>query len=117
MSKAETSLDDAMETVYDIMLKRWTKKQIIEYIKERERLSKADAESEQPTENSEWIFAIGKTNYDGSHQSKPIRELVRCKDCKHAEDYNEDYACKLRPLICLPADWFCADGERKEQNE
>ena len=33
-------------------------------------------------------------------------EIVRCKDCKHY-----DY-CYTRPMN--RADWFCADGERKE---
>ena len=55
---------------------------------------------------------------------KRLRELppvyiVRCKDCKHMI-INENHEAK--PMICCltkmcgttDADWFCADGERKE---
>jgi hypothetical protein len=45
------------------------------------------------------------------------QELIRCKDCKNACVYDDD------EVICThidsngndkhPADWFCADGERK----
>lgn len=47
-------------------------------------------------------------------------EIVRCKDCKHMiiNKHHED-----KPMICCftkmcgttDADWFCADGERKER--
>lgn len=47
-------------------------------------------------------------------------EIVRCKDCKHMI-INKNHEAK--PMICCftkmcgttDADWFCADGERKEQ--
>lgn len=46
-------------------------------------------------------------------------EVVRCKDCKHAE-INDNHPNK--PLICFMTrmcgttspNWFCADGERKD---
>lgn len=78
----------------------------------------------KPTENSEWIFAIGKTNYDGSHQSKPIRELVRCKDCKHycnSMMRHGDEPIKMCDIgkggTRVKADWFCADGERRDDEK
>lgn len=53
----------------------------------------------------------------------PIREVVRCKDCKWGEPtkncYGEDrIICGnddtyIDRYITVPADWFCADGERK----
>ena len=42
-------------------------------------------------------------------------ELVRCRDCVHAEPerVEEEIWC---PVTCSlrSMDWFCADGERKE---
>lgn len=40
-------------------------------------------------------------------------ELVRCKDCKH---YRED-TCSAGAGMAFPPpdDWFCADGERREE--
>ena len=47
-------------------------------------------------------------------------KIVRCKDCKHMI-INKNHEAK--PMICCltkmcgttEPDWFCADGERKEQ--
>lgn len=46
-----------------------------------------------------------------------LKRLVRCKDCKH---WNAGAIgiCKLhdiRPTPIIMDDWFCADGERKEE--
>lgn len=39
-------------------------------------------------------------------------EVVRCRDCKH---YNAGFECLIEGYgIERPADWFCADGERKD---
>jgi hypothetical protein len=42
-------------------------------------------------------------------------ELVRCKDCK----YHDTYDCSITYLTTqkTPNDWFCADGERRENDE
>lgn len=40
-------------------------------------------------------------------------EVVRCKDCKHFDKEQEE--CTMYgTVINASADWFCADGERKE---
>ena len=42
-------------------------------------------------------------------------EVVRCKDCKYwwaNGDYTKNYMC-----ACDREDFFCPDGERKEQND
>lgn len=39
------------------------------------------------------------------------QELVRCKDCKHWEQSNGH--CPLNNIFTY-AEWFCADGERKD---
>jgi hypothetical protein len=47
--------------------------------------------------------------------------LVRCGECAHC--YAEGFAherniCEKHPeLGNVPDDWFCADGERKEQDD
>ena len=38
--------------------------------------------------------------------------VVRCKDCKHWEQLNGH--CPFNSIF-TNADWFCADGERKEE--
>ena len=51
-------------------------------------------------------------------------EVVRCKDCKHATMTSDGKMCKYCAMdtddsgnqrdVYHDADWFCADGERKE---
>lgn len=41
--------------------------------------------------------------------------VVRCKDCKH---YDGDNCCMKNGLIVRDdGGWFCADGERKSEND
>ena len=45
-----------------------------------------------------------------------MQELVRCKDCKRRETYD----CPVHIGCSVdgydePDDWFCAEGERKEE--
>ena len=44
-------------------------------------------------------------------------ELVRCKDCKHAkgQNKNEVWCCFVDDGFSHEPDWFCADGERKDE--
>ena len=46
---------------------------------------------------------------------KRVDEIVRCKECIHGRLYDNDrlVACDYEELSKDP-DWFCADGERKE---
>ena len=46
-------------------------------------------------------------------------EIVRCKDCKHRDPEDKKCDCGHDILWQLPRrnDWFCADGERRENNE
>ena len=38
--------------------------------------------------------------------------VVRCRECQH---YNAGFECLIEGYgIERPADWFCADGERKD---
>lgn len=39
-------------------------------------------------------------------------EIVRCKDCKH---YGENECMIKAGWFPVQPDWFCADGERKEE--
>lgn len=46
-------------------------------------------------------------------------ELIRCKDCKYSEQMCKpwkDLFCIQNRATHIP-DWFCADGERREENE
>ena len=52
-------------------------------------------------------------------------ELIRCKDCKHGcrMGYSEVYICESpeqKNKICIHVhkpEWFCADGERKYDDD
>ena len=47
------------------------------------------------------------------------RRLIRCKDCKHGEYRKEydDYECHASGCgLVYDADFYCADGERREEN-
>lgn len=52
--------------------------------------------------------------------SADVVEVVRCKDCKHSkyrEDY-DDYECEASGCgLVNNADFYCADGERKETDD
>lgn len=41
------------------------------------------------------------------------QELVRCKDCNHYD--NDMIYCNKFGIQNINNDWFCADGERKEE--
>lgn len=43
---------------------------------------------------------------------KEQEAVVRCKDCKWNSGTAEKPFCMMRS-VPSPADWFCADGERK----
>lgn len=46
-------------------------------------------------------------------------EIVLCKDCKYGEPMCQpwsDIICTQNRATHIP-DWFCADGERREENE
>lgn len=50
-----------------------------------------------------------------------VGELIRCKDCKHyvKSDVEHPDCDFCKRLICgtIDFDFFCADGERREENE
>lgn len=76
---------------------------------------------------AEYIIKINdndETDSDGGKRVEEMHRLVRCKDCRWGEPtkncYGEDrIICGnddtyIDRYITVPADWFCADGERKE---
>lgn len=61
--------------------------------------------------------------YDENAERSPVMgewvgEVVRCKDCIHADDFDcpaplpTGYLCQ-KEHGCHTGDWFCADGKRK----
>lgn len=63
----------------------------------------------------EYIVDLREEEADELMDEHLVGELVRCKDCKW---YSEKGFCK-HPNggagNVRPADWFCADGERREK--
>lgn len=52
-------------------------------------------------------------------------EIVRCKDCKHRPTYPKAYGAEINGKWCYWCelhrswkhdDWFCADGERRDND-
>lgn len=46
-----------------------------------------------------------------------VVEVVRCKDCKHREQYDCNNIMLDGTKCGVTDDWFCADGERKETED
>ena len=46
-------------------------------------------------------------------ESNNAQEIIRCKDCKYWDADTHECNIKIGWFACC-ADWFCADGERKE---
>ena len=68
---------------------------------------------------SEWIMSAEDIDDITGGGFTVGQKLVRCKDCKWwfvDENYDGLYRCANDGLIHKP-DWFCAEGERKEQND
>lgn len=64
-------------------------------------------------------YIIKETGYPGAIKKEIVRELVRCKDCQWWErDYQPRYHPDERPCNMVgmgtSPEWFCADGERRE---
>lgn len=72
------------------------------------RLIDADAFFNEFSEIRDYEFASQEYEVD----AVPI---VRCKECKHRNRYECD-RIRLGETKCgVTDDWFCADGERKEE--
>lgn len=79
-----------------------------------------DCEKEDEIATREEIMAVIDRLKEMPIQPLPsadVVEVVRCKDCKHSE-YREDYGdyeCEASGCgLVYNADFYCADGERKE---
>ena len=45
-------------------------------------------------------------------------EIIRCKDCKHGRVFAENcVACDITEYPAHDADWFCADGRKRDDME
>ena len=77
------------------------------------------------SEKVEFIESYTKVEGGDYQWSDNHGELIRCKDCKHLFDGEfTDNCCDVLmekagwlKEISVKPDWFCADGERREENE
>lgn len=65
------------------------------------------ADFEHYENRDDWTTPI--TNVLAVIDEAPSIDIVRCKECKH----REEYPCK----VYHDDDWYCADGEREDENE
>ena len=42
-------------------------------------------------------------------------ELVMCRNCRHADCFDKFTVCRKAERKLVPSDFFCADGERREE--
>ena len=64
-------------------------------------------------------YIVRETGYPGAIKQEIVGELVRCKDCRHF--FRDDmgnvvvYRCELNHED-MRDDFYCADGERREDD-
>lgn len=64
-----------------------------------------------------YIHGKSKGIKKGLKMRKGYVRVVRCKDCKHFLDGGCGNTVSLSPsrnLLAVMPDWYCADGERKD---
>lgn len=65
---------------------------------------------------AEAFVCIPHVKDKGTAVDVEILPLVMCKDCKHWD--SDEHVCNIKiGWFSCGADWFCADGERKEPGE
>lgn len=63
-------------------------------------------------------YCMGQMISDTIALLKEQPEVVRCKYCLHGDCFDSYVLCrKSSEKRKEPLDWFCADGERREENE
>lgn len=62
----------------------------------------------------EYIVELREEEADELMDEHWVGELVRCKYCKH----HGEVTCSAAAGIAYPPpdEWFCADGQRREEN-
>lgn len=50
------------------------------------------------------------------YENCPLKELVKCKNCKH---FHHGFTCDLlqKPALADSNSYYCANGERKEEQQ
>jgi len=43
-----------------------------------------------------------------------VKKIIRCRDCKYYDSFSQECRNGLDGIFL--ADWFCADGERKDES-
>ena len=46
-----------------------------------------------------------------------VADLVRCEECKHSVKQQIGYGCKMNYRLGMNGKFFCAEGERKDDDE
>ena len=68
---------------------------------------------------TEYIITVdeAKADFDGNVPISAKQEVVRCRDCKHADEINGGYWCSNSDCLfqTVTPDSFCAWGERREE--
>lgn len=86
-----------------------------------ERYSKMVSDGRAKTEAEVYAYKVGYNDaIDSIADFEPtadVVEVVRCKDCKHSVKHQLGYGCGMNYHLATNGEWFCADGERREDEE
>lgn len=78
-----------------------------------------DEEKSKELTRSSFAAQMAMLGYEPNGNPKDMVEIVRCKDCKFRHSrvsrIIDGKKCNLCEIVkgYKPADWFCADGERR----
>lgn len=63
-------------------------------------------------------YIVREMGFPGVLKQEIVGEIVRCKDCVHHNNAPQTMYvwCECVDGL-LPKDWFCADGERRDDDE
>ena len=78
-----------------------------------------DEEKSRELTRSNFAAQMAMLGYEPDGNPKNMVEVVRCIDCKHwkstVDSHPERGICKMSHMFHWGG-WFCADGERIEEN-
>lgn len=62
-------------------------------------------------------YIIRETTHPLATSQDVVGELVRCKDCKYGIEWDGRLGCEWHGFYKTEPEWFCADGDRREDAE
>ena len=92
------------------------------YIEREAFIKRLENEADKSSDIINLLILNGIANIVRDENIAPaadVVEVVRCKDCKHAKEYKNNFFCCYYPVTpkSVSSDDFCSYGERKDSDE